>query len=229
MKKRAFGILGGPMTWVTALSLFAALTIPLNVAAQNNAAQIPKPTHHHYKLVDVGTFGGPSSTNGFGGIGAKTMNSGGAVTGLADTSAPDPYCLVDCFLNHAFQWQNGVLTDLGTLPGAANDSFAFGINSLGWIAGESTTGAIDPLTGNLEEDAVIWKNGQIIDLGTLGGTASVANAVNNRGQVVGVALNTNLDPFSAGFPAPSCDGNLCIAESYSVLLFQPLTQMHAVL
>jgi len=37
---------------------------------------------------------------------------------------------------HAFLWQKGAITDLGTLPGAEY-SQAYGINSNGWIVGES--------------------------------------------------------------------------------------------
>jgi probable HAF family extracellular repeat protein len=45
--------------------------------------------------------------------------------------------------------------------------------------------------------AVLWgKNGEIVNLGTLGGNQSLAGAINSRGQVVGVAANTTLDPFS---------------------------------
>jgi probable HAF family extracellular repeat protein len=44
---------------------------------------------------------------------------------------------------------------------------------------------------------VLWKHGHIIDLGTLdGGYESVAHAVNSKGQVVGLSLNTIPDPNS---------------------------------
>src|SRR5260370_32354197 len=78
-------------------------------------------------------------------------------------------------------------------------------------------------------DAVVWKHGEVSELGTLSGNASVAFAINNRDQVVGAALNTVLDPFSSGFPAPFCGNFLCIAESYPVMFFPSATQMHAVL
>jgi probable HAF family extracellular repeat protein len=44
---------------------------------------------------------------------------------------------------------------------------------------------------------VLWKNGKIFDLGTLGGTVSSANAINNRGDVAGGSLNTIPDNDSA--------------------------------
>ncbi len=154
--------------------------------------------HHHYKLIDLGTFGGPTSyfTNGFDGI----LNNHGTAAGWADTSTPDPvpsFCYnPDCFVSHAFQWQSGVLTDLGTLV-AGWSSNAFWISGNGLIAGNSQNGEIDPLIPGFPEfRAVLWQKGGITDLGTLeGGYESLAGAVNNRGQVAGAALNTIPDPF----------------------------------
>ena len=47
--------------WMPVVSLFAALAMPLGTAAQNNSTQNPKPKHHTYKLIDLGTLGGPNS------------------------------------------------------------------------------------------------------------------------------------------------------------------------
>ena len=41
-----------------AVTLIAALTVPAWLAAQDTS---DKPKHHHYKLIDMGTFGGPES------------------------------------------------------------------------------------------------------------------------------------------------------------------------
>jgi len=43
---------------------------------------------------------------------------------------------------------------------------------------------------------VLWANGTMTDLGTLGGTSSNGNGVNNAGQVIGTAQNAIPDPFS---------------------------------
>ncbi len=207
-----------------ALAFGFASTMPLVSSAQDKATDTHTAKHHHYKLIDIGTFGGPNSTTTWGGPWSKTLTSSGTVIGEADTSTADPSCLIDCFVNHAFQWRNGVLTDLGALPGT-NTSLAFSINSRGWIAGYSQNGVIDPLTGFPESDAVLWKNGKTIKLGTLGGSSSGANAVNNRGQVVGGALNAIPDPFSAGFPNSSA----LIFEASGFYLFNTATQSHAFL
>jgi hypothetical protein len=46
--------------WITIMGLLVVLTIPLRVIAQHNA-QGKSAAHDHYKLVDLGTLGGPAS------------------------------------------------------------------------------------------------------------------------------------------------------------------------
>lgn len=202
---------------------FFAVALAVGVAAQD-AAQNHTAKHHHYKLIDLGTLGGPNSSVTFLGYTNKTMDSHGTVVGIADTSTADPFCMVDCFVNHAFQWRNGISTDLGALP-VLNNSFAAGFNSRGWVVGASQNGAIDPLTGFPEMNAVLWKDGEIINLGTLGGNVSGANAVNNRGQVVGGALNTipDLFPNTFYFSMPY------ILDCFAFYFFPPSTESHAFL
>jgi len=179
-----------------AITLLVALAIAVSSAAGDDGNHHHK--HHHYKLIDVGTFGGPQSfTQDL----LHFQTRRGIVAGWADTQTPDPNYPNSCFfcgpfMFHAFKWRNGVLTDLGALPGV-NSSAAFWISDKGWSAGWSENGAIDPLLGTPEMRAVLWKDKEIIDLGTLeGGYESFAFGLNSRGQVTGVSLNLVPDSFS---------------------------------
>jgi probable HAF family extracellular repeat protein len=146
----------------------------------------------HYRLIDLGTFGGPNSSEA---IVSPYINDQGLVVGFADTSTPDPFN-PEGFIPHPFRWQKGTLSDLGTLSGGKG-GFAIFSNSLGQITGVSDNGQVDPQLGGPEGMAVVWeKGGRIIDLGTLGGTQSLAGGINNHGQVIGVAANTIPDPIS---------------------------------
>lgn len=188
-------------TYTTALTLLAALAVPVQLAAQGNQENINR-KHHHYKLIDLGTFGGPQSylTNSEFTSEADVDNRG-VLTGWADTTAPDPYpnfCFWDCFIVRAFQWKNGVKSDLGVLPGGASSQPSW-ISASGLIAGWSQNGEIDPLVAGFPENrAVLWKEGNIHDLGVLseGGYESLGIAVNSKGLVVGLASNTTPDPYS---------------------------------
>jgi hypothetical protein len=104
-----------------------ALYVPLRLVAQDNQNN----RHHHYKLIDLGTFGGSQSgevTENQAAFAPATrmMNARGIVTGAAEANVADPYnpyCLFfNCLLAHTLRWRDGVLTDLGALPGV-NDSF----------------------------------------------------------------------------------------------------------
>ncbi|HXW93673.1 MAG TPA: hypothetical protein VEK33_24195 [Terriglobales bacterium] len=190
---------------LTALCLAMLLAISLQLAAQEYHAQ-----HHHYKLVEPATFGGPGSRiNGFlysTFSSVQDLNRAGTLIGWADTSMPDPYqnegfCFaIYCYVAHAFQLQNGVVTDLEVLPGGLSSATSW-ISANGLIAGASQNGETDPLYPDFPEDrAVLWRNGKIINLGTLpeGGYESGAQAVNSSGQVVGWAFNIVPDPYSMG-------------------------------
>jgi probable HAF family extracellular repeat protein len=180
------------LTCITAMTLFV-LALPLQLAAQ----------HTRYKLIDLGTFGGPASSFN---TGSLMLDNRGFGVGGAETPKPDPAnangfpCGPGSFIYHGFVMRNGIPIDLGALPPAdENCSNANWINARGEIAGNSETAQIDPFLGVKEIRAVLWKKGQLIELGTLGGNESAATAINNRGQVVGLALNTVPDPFSFFF------------------------------
>ncbi len=191
---------------ITAMTLFAALAIQVRprLAAQEQGKE-----HTRYRLIDLGTLGGPASyvnetipfVNG-----SDDLNSRGLVVGSAATSIPTTGTsnfLVCGGLDglvpnvfHAFAYQHGTVTDLGALPGADNCSVAYGSNVNGDVVGNSENGEIDPLTGVNQTRPVLWKDGHITDLGTFGGNQGNAISINNRGQIVGGSLNTTPDPFS---------------------------------
>ena len=85
----------------------------------------------------------------------------------------------------AFVWQNGTMTNLGTLTGESNlASAAVAINDAGQVVG--TSGAY--INGQLVDHAVLWQNGTINDLGALiPGGKSAATSINASGQVIGWA------------------------------------------
>ena len=178
-----------------ATALLTMLAVPLRMNARDGQVQPGK--HHHYQLVQIPTLGGPSTffTDNTNNI--AVLNDRGSVSGgSADTSMSDPYSPTYWWtstgnITHAFLWQNGSLTDLGSLPGTNNSGSAW-ISANGLIAGLSENGQIDPSVPDLPEiSAVMWRDGKITDLGTLpgGGYQSAAVSVNSRGQVAGVATN----------------------------------------
>lgn len=192
------------ITWIVVLAVLAALGTAARLAAQEQIGQ--KTKHHHYKLIDIGTLGGPNS--GLSGPGSQILNNRGTFAAIANTLTSNPHanCFVpfnppDCFVEHPVVLQNGALTDLGVLPGGANGQTTW-ISDSGLIDGFSENGLIDPQTGQPEGVAVLWDGGKIINLGTVpGGTESLAIGLNSRGQVVGFSSNDIPDPFSInGFP-----------------------------
>jgi probable HAF family extracellular repeat protein len=157
--------------------------------------------HHQYKLIDLGTFGGPSSII-FGATGP--LNNLGQVTSCADTTIPDPhvpngnpYFGQDPLVQHGFLWSHGVLDDLKPLP-EGRGSCGQWINDFGVVVGAAEDGSIDPLTGYPAVVAVRWLHGKAFSLGSLGGPEGVAWAINNRGQIAGGAAIDIADPFASG-------------------------------
>jgi len=181
-----------------AMILVAALEIPLRSFAQENRV-----THTRYKLIELGTFGGPNSYINPVGNGGPYMNHEGMIVGSATTSItippdqngfPCPFPPNEVF--HSMKWGDGGVSDLDSLGDASNCSNALAINDDGLAVGTSENGKLDPATGVQQLRAVFWKDGKIENLGTLGGNHSFATSINNRGQIVGFALNKVPDPFS---------------------------------
>lgn len=90
---------------------------------------------------------------------------------------------------HAFLY-DGVMRDLGTLPGGTGSS-GVDINAAGVVTGNSTT-ADSPSHAFIYDSRT---SAGLQDLGTAGGTASRARAINDAGQVAG-----SLDINEEGVP-----------------------------
>jgi probable HAF family extracellular repeat protein len=96
---------------------------------------------------------------------ALAINDRGEVVGFSED---------DALLRRPFLWRDGVMQDLGVLPGQA--AVARAINSRGQIAGD----------GN--GIAFLWEDGAGRMLGSLGGGYTEVTALNDAGDVVGTAL-----------------------------------------
>jgi probable HAF family extracellular repeat protein len=180
---------------LAAITLFIGLFMVGSLSGQDRRER-----HPHYKLVDLGTLGGPISYGSADGDGGRLLNNMGVVSSYADTTTADPlapdFCFdADCLVAHAYRWRNGHMRDLGALA-KGYSSLAAGINDRGWSIGASQTGLRDPFPFP-QNRAVAWIGRHMINLGTVqGGSNSIGISINDFGQMVGISDNGVPDPFS---------------------------------
>ncbi len=175
---------------VIAMSLLATLALSVPLTAQDP----PGPTH--YRVIDLGTLGGPVSSG-------NALNNIGWVTG-SSTEANG--------VQLATLWLYGLQIPLGTLGGPSSD-VAYNVkNNFGLISGISENGKHDPLNESFSCPvfglvsgnscvAFAWQFGHMTPLPGLGGNNSVGAGDNNLGQIVGWAENNVHDPTCAPPPA----------------------------
>ena len=160
---------------------------PRSVQAINDLGQVVGSFGHAFVWdgnsgrVDLGTLGGRKSD-------ASAINNVGQIVGYAETADGN---------KHAFLWDNiNGMIDLGIFSGS--ESYAVAINDLGQVVGSADineTVTTAPLKNapnhkvtRFLAHAFIWNsNSGMTDLGTLGGKESRAVAINNLGQVAGIA------------------------------------------
>jgi len=175
-----------------AIAAAVAVVMASAFLTPGDAAAASRHPSYPYRLVDLGTLGGPNS---FQNAPGRSLNEAGVAIGEADTAAPDPnapVCFSDCTISPAFVWAGGHLSDLGAFSGP-NSSCATWLTDTGLIAGVSEY-TVDKAAGAPLEKAVVWAGGRVVDLGTLGGNQSDAGAINDSGEVAGAALNLTTDP-----------------------------------
>jgi probable HAF family extracellular repeat protein len=131
---------------------------------------------------------------GFGGD-VGDMNNAGVVVGAR----------ADGGTKRAFVYSNGVVTDIGdaSAPGEAT-----AVNARGQVV------------GSINGRAFLYENGALRDLGTLGGSMSVARAINDAGEIVGQASNEFGQPTAfiirgsmQALPGPSYASAVAISAS----------------
>jgi probable HAF family extracellular repeat protein len=147
---------------------FSVLVV--SAAGRGSTGNVPFDVKLHLnlqvELVDLGA--GDNSV-------ARGINNAGKVVG---SRGADPTS------QQAFLWENGVITNLGVLPGM-KFSWAFDINEGGQVVGVSGTGTID---NPIIERAFIWTAVTGMQaLSTLGGALASARAVNDSGDIAGFA------------------------------------------
>ena len=113
--------------------------------------------------------------------GMISIDAGGDISGL---SAGGYVALIH---------RHGMNIDLGSLAGLG--SIARDINDSGQVVGLSTTALLPAANGSSMPTAIyhafLYRHGTMSDLGTLGGTDSTADAINDRGAVAGESLTAN--------------------------------------
>src|SRR2546422_953557 len=114
-------------------------------------------------MTNLGTLGGSRGT-------AHGISDTGLVVGESEDAS---------HVMHAFLWQAGVMTDLG--PGVA-----FAVNGHG-----QAVGCGFPTSPSPPCHAVLWADGGVRDLGSLGGRSTTAFAINDAGQVVGISISAD--------------------------------------
>ncbi len=151
-----------------------------------------------YTVSDLGTLPGGSFSQ------ATFVNSRGLVTGIA--TLPDG-------TQHAVVWYRGSILDIARHSPSGINSGAFAVNDWGQVLVQAETTSSDPNNENfctyftgLACRAFVWQNGVTTLLPTLGGTNASPSMINNRGQIVGIAENSVVDPSCPGQPAVTGSG-----------------------
>jgi probable HAF family extracellular repeat protein len=141
-------------------------------------------------------------TNGMNASAAVGINSLGWIAGASLTDINDP--ITGFPESRAVLWKNHAPIQIGTFGG--NESLAIYLNDSGQVIGMADTDVADPFSvfGTGKQDhTFIWENGQMRDIGTLGGPDAVPSAIcenSRRNLVVGVSYTSFIPNPNTGVP-----------------------------
>ena len=145
---------------LTLLSAFLSLATLALTVPPAACAQVPR-----YTITGLGNLGTDSS--GIGSSGARAINNSGQVVGSSDVVNASGHRQG----SDAFLYSNGRMTDLGNLGTDGNGFFgseAYGINNAGQVVGNSLVAADNTVGSDLGQDAFLYNNGRMLDLGNFG-------------------------------------------------------------
>jgi probable HAF family extracellular repeat protein len=138
-------------------------------------------------MTDLGVLPGYDSFS------ATALNNAGDVIGTMNTQAEDQSEeQFGSSEEHGFLWRNGMMTNLGALPGCRYTE-PTGINDKGQIVGNSYNivkeedGGFSLSGGSLNSGVFLWQDGKMLDLQTLvppGWKLQSAVGINNRGDIL---------------------------------------------
>jgi probable HAF family extracellular repeat protein len=133
------------------------------------------------RMTSLPTLGG---NNSYG----NSVNNWGLIVGEAETNVQDPNCVPpQVFDFEAVIWGPHP-NEIRALPPLPGDSIAaaLAINDVGQVAGGS--GSCGPIQFQTSAHAVLWENGKVINLGSLGGAFNnLALDMNELGEVAGIS------------------------------------------
>jgi probable HAF family extracellular repeat protein len=176
---------------------FAYFGLPLALLAGSASAQEQSATQARqaapvqYSVIDLGKVGNPPAQ-------PYLIRDNGLISGAATAS--------DGAL-HAVLWFEGARFDIGTAGLGGRNSAAFNVSDFGQTVGQAEIPQEDAedfcgfnAYGFPSSSACVpfyWKGGGISRLKTLGGENGFAIAINDRGQVAGLAETVAKDPAAA--------------------------------
>jgi probable HAF family extracellular repeat protein len=174
------------------ISLAFMLATPASYAQSASSG----PGVPHYTVTDLGLVGGPP------GQPFVIRNSGLIAGSIAAANQA----------LHAVLWYQGAKYDIGQSGLGGPNNLAFGVNEVADTVGQAETADFDPdgedFCGFGTQRVChpfVWQNGRLTPLVTLrntagaAGTSAIANSINNRGQIVGVAENGQRDSTCPSF------------------------------